>query len=96
MEWFTLNWLMNHLEWAVGILAFGCAILFIFPIILGLDMKKKTLDEQSMESIPLISLLIIVFAFIILGEQIKLKKEVRKLSKLTKKLKFEIEKVKNL
>ena len=48
-----------------------------------------------MESMPLISVLIIVFAFILLGEQIKLKKEVRKLSKLTKKLKFEIEKVKN-
>jgi hypothetical protein len=48
-----------------------------------------------MESIPLISVLIVVFAFIILGEQIRLKKEVRKLSRLTRKLKFEIEKVKN-
>ena len=48
-----------------------------------------------MESIPLISVLIIVFAFILLGEQIKLKKELRKLSRLTKKLKIEIEKVKN-
>ena len=48
-----------------------------------------------MESMPLISVLIIVFAFILLGEQIKLKKELRKLSRLTKKLKFEIEKVKN-
>ena len=48
-----------------------------------------------MESMPLISVLIVVFAFILLGEQIKLKKEVRKLSKLTKKLKLEIEKVKN-
>ena len=47
MEWFTLNWLMDHLEWAVGILVFGCIILFIFPILLGLDMKKKdTLKEQ--------------------------------------------------
>ena len=44
---------------------------------------------------PLISVLIIVFAFILLGEQIKLKKELRKLSRLTKKLKIEIEKVKN-
>ena len=87
---------MDHLEWAVGILVFGCIILFIFPILLGLDMKKKdTLKEQQMESMPLISVLIVVFAFILLGEQIKLKKEVRKLSKLTKKLKFEIEKVKN-
>tara|TARA_X000001036_G_C20456540_1_gene715608 strand:+ start:9 stop:158 length:150 start_codon:yes stop_codon:yes gene_type:complete len=48
-----------------------------------------------MESMPLISVLIIVFAFILLGEQIKLKKELRKLSRLTKKLKIEIEKVKN-
>ena len=48
-----------------------------------------------MESMPLISVLIIVFAFILLGEQIKLKKELRKLSRLTKKLKIEIEKVKS-
>ena len=48
-----------------------------------------------MESIPLISVLIVVFALILLGEQIKLKKEVRKLSRLTKKLRFEIENVKS-
>ena len=47
-----------------------------------------------MESLPLISILTVVFAFIILGEQIKLKKEVRKLYKLTKNLKIEIEKIK--
>ena len=33
MEWFTLNWLMNHLEWAVAILGIGCIILFILVAI---------------------------------------------------------------
>jgi len=47
MEWFTLSWLMNHLEWAVGILGVGCAILFIFPILLGLDMKKDHENKNS-------------------------------------------------
>ena len=47
MEWFTLSWLMNHLEWAVAILGIGCIILFIFPILLGLDMKKKSDNKES-------------------------------------------------
>ena len=35
MEWFTLEWLMENLEWAVGLLVIGCIILFFFPILLG-------------------------------------------------------------
>ena len=25
-DWFTLDWLMNNLEWAVGLLSIGCVI----------------------------------------------------------------------
>ena len=41
MDWFTLEWLMKNLEWAVGLLVVGCLVLFLFPIFLGYDLKKK-------------------------------------------------------
>ena len=41
MDWLTLEWLMKNLEWAVGLLAVGCLILFLFPVFLGYDLKKK-------------------------------------------------------
>ena len=40
MDWLTLDWLMKNLEWAVGLLAVGCIILFLFPVFLGYDLKK--------------------------------------------------------
>ena len=40
-----------------------------------------------MDALPLISILVLVFSMVILGEHIKLKKEVRKLQKSTKYLK---------
>ncbi len=40
-----------------------------------------------MDALPLISILVLVFSMVILGEHIKLKKEVRKLQKSTKHLK---------
>ena len=40
-----------------------------------------------MDALPLISILVLVFSMVILGEHIKLKKEVRKLRKSTKHLK---------
>ena len=48
MEWFTLEWLMKNLEWAVGLLVVGCLILFLFPIFLGYDLKKKA-DNQDVK-----------------------------------------------
>ena len=41
MDWLTLEWLMKNLEWAVGLLVVGCLVLFLFPIFLGYDLKKK-------------------------------------------------------
>ena len=46
MEWFTLEWLMRNLEWAVGLLAMGCIILFFFPILLGWQLRQDAKKEQ--------------------------------------------------
>ena len=47
MDWFTLEWLMKNLEWAVGLLVVGCLILFLFPVFLGYDLKKKAENQDS-------------------------------------------------
>ena len=98
LEWFTLEWLMRNLEWAVALLAFGCVILFFFPILLGWQLKQKNnqnKQEQDMDAIPIISILSLVFAMILVGEIIKMKKDVRKLAKLSNHLKKDIETLKN-
>ena len=46
MDWFTLEWLMKNLEWAVGLLAVGCLVLFLFPVFLGNDLKKKAENQD--------------------------------------------------
>ena len=48
MEWFTLEWLMRNLEWAVGLLMVGCIILFFFPILLGLQLKEDDDGEKEL------------------------------------------------
>ena len=47
MEWLTLEWLMKNLEWAVGLLVFGCIILFLFPVLLGWQLKKDVDKEAN-------------------------------------------------
>jgi|TARA_B100000029_G_scaffold96269_1_gene86431 Sec-independent protein translocase protein TatA len=49
-----------------------------------------------MDALPLISILVVVFAVILMGEHMKLKKEVRKLQNLTKHLKKDIEQLKGV
>ncbi len=93
MEWFTLEWLMINLEWAVGLLVIGCIILFFFPILLGWQLKKDAQKEDkvwTVDAIPLISILVLIFAMVLMSEVIKLKKETRKLSKLVGHLKKDI------
>ena len=94
MEWFTLEWLMINLEWAVGLLVIGCIILFFFPILLGWQLKKDAQKEDkvwTVDAIPLISILVLIFAMVLMSEVIKLKKETRKLSKLVGYLKKDID-----
>tara|TARA_Y100000588_G_C13898842_1_gene771939 strand:+ start:362 stop:511 length:150 start_codon:yes stop_codon:yes gene_type:complete len=47
MEWFTLEWLMRHLEWAGALLLFGCIILFFFPILLGWQLRQDEKKEDK-------------------------------------------------
>ena len=47
MEWFTLEWLMQHLEWAVALLLVGSIILFFFPILLGWQLRQD--DKKAKE-----------------------------------------------
>jgi Sec-independent protein translocase protein TatA len=46
-----------------------------------------------MDSLPMIAILILVFAMILMGEHIKLKKEVRRLGNLMKHLKKDFDKL---
>jgi hypothetical protein len=38
---------MINLEWAVGLLAIGCIILFLFPILLGWQLKQDVKEEEK-------------------------------------------------
>ncbi len=40
-DWITLKWLMENLNWIIGFLIFSTLILFLFPVLLGYDLKKK-------------------------------------------------------
>ena len=92
MDWLTLEWLMKNLEWAVGLLAIGCLILFLFPVFLGYDLKKKA-DKQELKQldvIPYISILVIVISMIMLSELMKMKRQLRYLTKQMKNVKSKL------
>jgi len=40
-EWFTFLWLMKNLHWFIIFLIISIVILFLFPVLLGYDLKKK-------------------------------------------------------
>jgi len=40
-DWITLKWLMENLNWIIGFLILSTLILFLFPVLLGYDLKKK-------------------------------------------------------
>jgi len=44
--WLTYGWLMENLEIIIIILLFGVTILFIFPILLGYDIKKEANKKE--------------------------------------------------
>ena len=48
-----------------------------------------------MDALPLISILVIVFAMILITEMIRLKRDVRKLSRLTRNLRKDIDLLKS-
>ena len=86
------------MEWAVGLLVIGCVILFFFPILLGWQLKqdaKKKEETWRLDAVPLISILVLIFSMILMGEIMKLKKELRKLSKLSGHMKRDIDNLKS-
>ena len=97
MDWFTLEWLMKNLEWAVGLLAVGCLILFLFPVFLGYDLKKKAenQDVKQLDVIPYISILVIIISMIMLSEVMKLKRQIRFLTKQINNLKNKLKNQEN-
>tara|TARA_X000000368_G_scaffold330913_2_gene268017 strand:- start:6049 stop:6210 length:162 start_codon:yes stop_codon:yes gene_type:complete len=40
-DWLTIEWLMKNLDWISIVLVFTMLILFLFPVLLGVDLKKK-------------------------------------------------------
>ena len=89
MDWFTLEWLMKNLEWAVGLLAVGCLILFLFPVFLGYDLKKKAdrKEVKQLDVIPYISILVIIISMIMISELMKMKRQLRSLTRQINKIK---------
>tara|TARA_Y100000994_G_scaffold64864_1_gene52832 strand:- start:698 stop:886 length:189 start_codon:yes stop_codon:yes gene_type:complete len=52
-SWLTYGWLVENLGIIIVILLLSVTILFIFPILLGYDIKnqvtKSSLDQQEMD-----------------------------------------------
>ena len=71
-----------------------CIILFFFPVLLGWQLRQDAKKEQMkwpMDALPIISILVLVFSFVLISEIMRLRKELRKLTKLTRHLKQDIE-----
>ena len=71
MDWLTLPWLMENLEWAVGLLGLGCILLFFLPIVLGWQL-------QSMDSTSSNNTAVIIFLFYTRFRNCKNKKTAKK------------------
>ena len=52
-EWFDIYWLMQNLHWFILLLVVSIIILFLFPVVLGYDLKKKADDDENKEKIDL-------------------------------------------
>ena len=45
-SWLTYGWLVENLEIIIMVLLLGVSILFIFPILLGYDIKKDANQKE--------------------------------------------------
>ena len=50
-SWFTLQWLMENLNWIIIFLSISTLILFFFPVILGYDLYKEDKDIGDNEEL---------------------------------------------
>ena len=46
-EWFNISWLMQNLHWFIVLLGVSIILLFFFPVLLGVDLKKKADNSNS-------------------------------------------------
>ena len=46
-DWFTLSWLMKNLNWFIILLIISMIILFLFPVLLGFDLKEKADKKEN-------------------------------------------------
>jgi hypothetical protein len=46
-DWFTLSWLMKNLDWFIILLIISMLILFLFPVLLGYDLKSKAEKREE-------------------------------------------------
>lgn len=46
-DWLTLSWLMKNLDWFIILLALSMLILFLFPVLLGYDLKTKAEKREK-------------------------------------------------
>jgi len=46
-SWLTYGWLVKNMEIIICILILTISVLFIFPLLLGYDIKKKTNDSHK-------------------------------------------------
>ena len=50
-DWFTLSWLMKNLNWFIVLLVISMVVLFLFPVLLGFDLKKKADKKETRKKI---------------------------------------------
>jgi len=46
-EWLTFSWLMDHLGWIVFGLLTSLGVLFVFPLLLGFQLKNEMSKKQN-------------------------------------------------
>lgn len=46
-DWLTTEWLMKNLDWISIVLIIAMLVLFLFPVLLGVDLKKKADKIES-------------------------------------------------
>jgi len=46
-DWFSIYWLMQNLHWFILLLGIGIIVLFLFPVLLGYDLKNKADNDKK-------------------------------------------------
>jgi len=49
LDWLTLHWLMDNLGWIIFGLLSSLVVLFLFPLLLGFQLKNETKNNKNMK-----------------------------------------------